>query len=334
MRTEIIAFTEKGIALGKQLKNQLEDAHLALGTGAEKVALTRWTEECFQCAQCIIFISAIGIAVRAIAPFLKSKTSDPAVIVIDNLGTYCISLLSGHIGGANEMTQKIAKLIGAEPIITTATDQNGVFAIDCWAKKHNFAIANPHEIKAVSAKLLRGEQVRLYCDVNIVSSLPPNFSLTKNVEEANVIISIWQHSSKALHLVPRIVAIGMGCRRNIPEENVETLYDETLIESGISPLAIKGVFSIDLKQEEPALLYLAQKKGIVFKCFTTEELKQIKEVPSPSDFVKATVGIDNVCERSAILGANNGLLIIRKKTANGVTISAAKAGCTINSFIE
>lgn len=162
------------------------DVHISAMRCGQPLSLKEWTAEHFPNADALIFVGACGIAVRAIAPYIKKKTSDPAVVVVDEGGNFAISLLSGHIGGANELTAQVAGLIDAIPVITTATDVNGLFAVDAWAVKMGCAIKNPGRIKDVSAALLRGETVSLYTRFPIEGEEKNVHQVLIDAEENNV----------------------------------------------------------------------------------------------------------------------------------------------------
>ncbi|MBQ3473447.1 MAG: hypothetical protein IJH35_05225 [Methanobrevibacter sp.] len=169
MKISIIAFTDNGMEIAYKLfdslsKDELNDVNF---TRCGKGALSAWSEEHFSHSDALVFIGAIGIALRAIAPYIKTKTKDPAVVVVDELGQFSIPILSGHIGGANELAIKISEILNAIPVITTATDINNVFAIDTWAKRQGLKILNPECIKLVSSKLLKGEEIHIKTDYEI-----------------------------------------------------------------------------------------------------------------------------------------------------------------------
>ena len=163
MKVSIISFTDKGKTLAGRIARKLRDDDYE-ATAYYKKPLYEWTEKQFTRKNAIIFVGAAGIAVRAIAPWVKDKLSDPPVLVVDELGQYVIPILSGHIGGANELAKEVSQMINATPVITTATDINMKFAIDVFAKKNNFVIANREGIAAVSSKQLSGEMITLYAN--------------------------------------------------------------------------------------------------------------------------------------------------------------------------
>lgn len=313
------------------------------------IPLKEQVKEVFHNVDAIIFISACAIAVRSIAPYLESKTTDPAVIVIDELGQYAISLLSGHIGGGNELTKYVAGFIGATPIISTATDLNNLFAVDVFATKNNMYMDNMTLAKQVSSELLNHKEVGVNTDFPINSQLPKQLVLvsdnpqaqlqtelpiqsqnrlsmrTPNEYPLGISITLDEHSSpfdRTLHLIPRIITLGIGCKKYTPMEVIESRVQHTLAEHHISIHAVKQVASIDLKVNEIGLLDFCQKYDLPFIVHSAKELSSLTGDFTPSSFVKSVTGIDNVCERAALYLEPTGTILIRKTAANGVTIAA------------
>lgn len=151
----LISFTDWGQKLVEKLAQELD------GQAVRGMPLDQWTREHFRTGNALIFVGAAGIAVRAIAPYIRSKTTDPAVVVVDEGGQFAVPILSGHLGGANDLARKIAASCGAQPVITTATDINGIFAVDEWARRQNCVIQNPEKIKTISGTLLAGGRVEI-----------------------------------------------------------------------------------------------------------------------------------------------------------------------------
>ena len=324
MKIGILAFSEKGFRLGTRLAQWFRE-------GFDEVTLTRcqdgalesWTAEHFSSDEALIFIGAAGISVRAIAPHVKSKLTDPAVVVVDELGTYSVSLLSGHIGGANELATRIARFLCAIPVITTATDQNGVFSVDNWAKKQGLSITNPERIKWVSSRLLAGETVLLSSKFPVEGALPAGISLTADSSD---ILVTWRTRGKtdALKLVPRVITLGVGCRKDTSAENFEDAFQLMLKKAGCHPASIKQVCSIDLKTSEPGLVEFCRNHSLPFQTFSAQELASVPGKFSGSAFVKSVTGVDNVCERSAVLGCGEGGQLLTKKDAEyGITMALA-----------
>lgn len=319
MNIRYLAFSQKG----EELAHRLAEQYRGSVTRCKEGGLQEWTTQNFYGADALVYIGSVGIAVRAIAPHLQSKIVDPAVVVIDETGRYVVPILSGHLGGANDLARDFSELLGGTAVITTATDRNGLFAVDEWAKRNHCIVANPKQIKSVSGKLLNGDTVAFYSDYYIDGPLPKGLQ-EGTKEDCDFRISIdkaYPHDT-SLHLVPRIVVAGIGCKRDAAEEAIDTLFQEVLEQYRISELSVCKVCSIDLKAKEPGLLQFAYHHDLEFQTFSAEELNQVEGEFSSSFFVKNTTGVDNVCERSAVLGSG-GTLICNKIAKNGVTVALA-----------
>lgn len=331
MKVSIIAFTDNGMEIAYKLSNSLSEANDVDFTRCGKGALSTWTEEHFSTNDALIFIGAIGIALRAIAPYIKTKTKDPAVVVVDELGQFSIPILSGHIGGANELALQIAEDLVSIPVITTATDINKVFAVDTWAKSQGLNILNPECIKLVSSKLLKGESVHVKSDYPIQGNLPKNVYLN-DLEDSNagydVIITHKDLENEckndALLLVPQIITVGIGCRKDISFEAIESSILNILESENYHILAINALASIDKKANEKGILEFGKKYDLPFNTYSAEELNSLEGDFTKSEFVKSIVEVDNVCERSAIM-ESNGKLIRRKDTCDGAGVTVALA---------
>lgn len=317
----IAAFTPRGTELGRLLAGEL-GASLAL-TGREDFSLSIWTAEQFPKREALIFIGAAGIAVRAIAPHLRHKAEDPAVLCVDELGGYVIPLLSGHLGGANALAQRLAALTGGEAVITTATDLNGLFAVDLWAKRQNMAVVNPERIKSVSAKLLRGERVRIDCPWPVAGERP---HLVEMGNPGDACVCCRRTDGNALLLAPRIVMLGIGCRRGTTKEQLELSFARFCDERGLLPQAVAAAVSLDLKQDETGLLAFCKAHDWPLCFYSADKLKAVPGTFSASPFVERTTGVDNVCERAA--ACEGGKLIEKKYAAEGVTFAAAEGPFT------
>lgn len=327
-----------------------EDPDLPEGSEVLSGSLSQWAEEVFISCHCVIFVGASGIAVRTAAPFVKNKRIDPAVLVLDEKGDFVIPLLSGHIGGANELAMLLSgelKKLGraAVPVITTATDVNDRFAVDVFARKNGLWISDMKLAKEVSARLLNQEEIYLSADPECESCLremsrqgriPRGLVFTESrnpgrntaVNHASIWIHIGVRKDRGLpectlYLVPKAVVLGIGCRKGISENVVEDHILQFLENGGIFPEAVREIATIDLKKEEPGLLAVAWKYQVPVKTYTAAELKQAPGNYTASAFVSAVTGVDNVCERSAVLASGNGRLIIKKTGKNGVTAACA-----------
>ena len=312
----IVSFTEHGSQLNERLREMLErSGYVCESYAAEKyagkyhlfplkVSAKAWTEKMFQSMDALLFIGACGIAVRSIAPYLQGKDKDPAVVVLDERGIFAISLLSGHLGGANELTAVLANLTGAIPVITTATDINGRFAVDVFAKKQNLWISDLKAAKAVSAAVLDEEPVGFFSEFPVTGEIPCELQRLADGErfEGNC---------------------GMVLSLNEPQETVEQEVLKALQSCHMSIHSIFAAASIDLKKEEAGILAFCEKHAIPFCTYTKEELMDLEGDFTASAFVKETTGVDCVCERSAILAGGGAELLLKKRAANGVTVALA-----------
>lgn len=288
---------------------------------------------CVQCtgplfawADALVFVGAVGIAVRSIAPYVRDKRSDPAVLCADELGQFVIPLLSGHIGGANALAQRLAAGLGAVPVVTTATDVNGKFSVDAWAARQGLFISDLKLAKAVSAAILE-RPVPLCCDFPIQGALPPGTE-PGDRGPLGICISCRQKApfQATLLLVPKVLHLGLGCRRGTPEADIRAAVEQALDQENIHPEAIKCAASIDLKRDEPGLLRYCAAQGWPLSFYSAAELAALTGDFTPSERVLRVTGVDNVCERAAMLGARR--LLLRKTVCRGVTVALAAENWT------
>ncbi|WMJ22033.1 cobalt-precorrin 5A hydrolase [Paludicola sp. MB14-C6] len=327
MRIGLLCFTSNGEAVANKIAT-IENIEFTIYDKATQ-NVKEFVKDCFL-LDGIIFIGAVGIAVRLIAPYIKSKDTDPAVIVIDELGKYVIPILSGHIGGANKLAQTTADFLNATPIITTATDLNNVFAVDVWSTNSNCVIPDISKIKYISSALLKGEQVGFASDFECGDPLPDGVVKSDNFN-IGIMVSLDEKKHPfdiTLNVIPKIITIGVGCKKNTDAKVFEQYVLDTLQNLAISMKAVKEIASIDLKKEEECIIQFCNKYKIPFQTYTSDELSKVKGDFSYSEFVKKTTGVDNVCERSAVM-KNGGELILKKQSNNGMTIaiSTEKWGC-------
>ncbi len=297
----------------------------------EEESLSQWTGKMFAEKRAMIFVSATGIAVRAIAPWIRDKMTDPPVVTVDEGAQFVIPLLSGHVGGANELARHIADWLEAVPVITTATDVNGKFAVDLFASAYHMTITDRKEAKNISAAVLEGKQIGVFSDLPI-KKLPDGFVMDRWCEE-NICITVKDPSfpekkASYLRLVPRAVVLGVGCRRGTDPEFMKEKVFAFLKEHGIDPTAVKAIASVDVKQDEPAVLGLKQvfdgeclHQPCEQRFYTPEQLIQVPGDFKESAFVKKQIGVGNVCERSAC--AAGGKLLVEKQAGDGITLAAA-----------
>lgn len=277
--------------------------------------------EMFAWADGMVFVGSCGIAVRQIAPHVHDKQTDPAVMVIDELGHFVIPLLSGHIGGANAMAKELAAALTATPVITTATDINHKFSVDAWAVQNGCVISDIRRAKAVSARILE-QNVPLCSDFPIVTPCPSGV-VSGISGEVGITISCKTDEpfAQTLRLIPKVLHLGIGCRKGTPVESIREAVDTVFAEHHIDKRAINCVASIDLKAEEAGLLAYCAESNLPVRFYSARDLQAVEGDFTPSAFVQSITGVDNVCERAALLGAEH--LMINKTARNGVTVAAA-----------
>lgn len=326
MTIAVISFTRRGTALGRRLADALGGTLHAPGRFATEVgaaayeSLGAWTAEHWPVADALLFVGAAGIAVRAVAPYVKDKFTDPAVVSVDEAGRFAIPLLSGHVGGGNALAARVAELTGGQAALSTATDVNGLFAVDVWAMEQNLKLTDRTLAKAVSAALLEGMPVGFFSDYG--HPCPPGLG----VGPAD--LGVWVTCrtggcpfQQTLRLVPKYLTLGIGCRRGTEEVAIEAAVVEAL--TGLDRAAVAAVATIDLKQDEPGLLAFCKTNGFSLTVYSAEDLAQATGTFTPSAFVQTVTGVDNICERAAAL-ASGGRIIVPKGAKNGVTVAVAE----------
>ena len=340
MEAAIYSFSLRGAKLSKRITALLKslDYHVSNKTVAkyaEEASLEPLLPdhnvacaEDFSRCQLLVFVGAVGIAVRTIAPFIKSKLTDPAVLSIDERGNFVIPLLAGHIGGANEMSRYVAAALGAQACVTTATDVNGLFAVDEWAARNNMVLCSLKAAKDFAAALVAGDKVGLYVDAGfeVAGSLPKQVEINGSLPIGMAITlskRLAPFRKSTLRLLPKIVHLGIGCKRNTPLERIEELVLPELERLDLDTRSIAGIASVDLKKDEQGLLAFAKKYNFPAHFYTAEELNALEGDFTPSAFVQSVVGVSNVCERSAVKDASGGRLALRKTSRNGVTLAIA-----------
>ena len=329
MKLAVFAFTRRGCQTARAGVQALKPTQCRMFAPAKfgqadfedyQPPLADFVGPVFSWADAILFVGSTGMAVRAIAPWVQDKKTDPAVIVTDESGQYVISLLSGHIGGANGLTRLLARELGAMPVITTATDTNGKFSVDDWASRNGLHIGSMDAAKAVSAAILEGD-IPLLCDYPIATALPRGI-VPGDEGEIGIYVG-WRDIAPfgtTLRLIPRVLNLGIGCRRGTTEEQIAEAVRRVL---GPIPLeAVVKVASIDLKQDEAGLLAFCAHRKLPAVFYSPEELNRVPGSFPASSRVKEITGVDNVCQRAAML---DGKRCITPKTAlDGVTVALAE----------
>lgn len=348
MRIAIISFTKAGSVLCGQLTEKLReqgencDGYVRPrfleegpdrgespnrgGIHAVTESVGDWTGRMFVQVDALIYIGAAGIAVRAIAPHLKDKMTDPAVLVCDEQGQFVISLLSGHVGGANGLAVRTAALLGAVPVVTTSSDVQGLTAVDVWAKERGLALSDRYAARRVAAALADGEPVGFHSDFLLAEPVPEGWRNGEVCRE-NVRVTCRKHAGEnqsVLRLIPRVLTVGIGCRKNMDFEKLEAAVRQTLDRHHLDLLAVRQIASIDLKKDEAGICQMAEKLGVPFVTFSAGRLEAVCGELTESAFVRSVTGTGNVCERSALAAAGDGAqLLVKKEIYEGVTVAVA-----------
>ena len=329
MRTAIITISEAGKDTARIISNI---------TGGQRIERSDVGKYWYQ-YDAFVFIGAMGICVRTIAPYVNDKHTDPAVVCVDSLGMHVISVLSGHIGGANELTNRLAEALGANPVITTQSDNAGLWALDTFEERFNWPIASDiDDMNDCIFAFVNKQPTALLMDVRdkgtdyLESTLPPHVTIIHDISEADprkfkliIIVSPFitypPEGMLELHFVPMVATIGFGLAHHPDDyEEIYDQIDEAFSRKGILPCA-KQYCTIDVKADEPFIDELRMYNETV-GFFTAEELAAV-EVPNPSDTVMKHVGTPSVCEAAAILGSNHGQLIIPKIKGKNWTAALA-----------
>lgn len=337
----ILSISKNGKILGLKIKKKISNAHLYyvkkdVVEDEDNVIyinkkLKEFVPKIFGEYDYIIFIMASGIVVRTIAPLIKNKFSDPAILVSDEKGKNIISLLSGHMGGANEMTLYISNLLNSNPVITTATDVNNKSSLDMIAKKLNAHIYDfRNKVLKINSMLVNDEVVNLFIDGDYDIDTR-GFNICKRDEINNldevVVISNKKNlnliNNNILKVVPKNIVIGIGCRKNMDKEYMINSLSDFLHKQNIDINSIKEIGSIDVKKNEEALINLSIYLNVPFKTFTADEISKVEHLYEKSDWVKQNVGVHSVAEPVAHL-LSDGNLIIKKHKYNGITFSVGR----------
>jgi len=328
----IISFTRKGGDINKRLTDILSESYITSYTlekyrfdnRVKPLGNLKETVKRHFTDDAVIFIGAVGIAVRSIAPYIKDKFCDPAVLVIDELGRYVIPLLSGHVGGANELANYIGEALSAAPIITTATDINGTFAVDVFAKKNNLLISSRKLAKDVSAALLDNNCIDIDSDIKSIDVKELRKKLNPKNKACDIKVRITDriYDDTVLTLIPKNLYIGVGCKKNTDADKMWDFVNDIFRLEGLDIRAVKSIGSIDIKRDEYAVKNLANRLNVPFLTFTKDELNSVSGDFFESEFVRKTVGVGNVCERAVCIQCNN--LIVKKTAREGMTVAIGR----------
>lgn len=336
-RLGVWVLTPRGVDLATRVKQALPHANLfasnKLVPGASYTKFSKLAEALapvWEHYDAHYFIMAAGIVVRTIAPLIRDKTTDPAVMCGDEHGRFVISLVSGHIGGANELAVKLSDILGATPVITTATDVNQAPAIDVIARNQGLYIENKTAIKHVSMAFIRGDALPVHDPFHLVSPHLPSALMEDaslfSTEKSGIWVdyTVRDIPEKVLVLRPKMLVAGIGCRRGVPRQELEGHLQQVFQDQGISVNSLAKIVSVDLKAREPGLLELARTLSIPIEFYTRDQLDQVKAVPNPSSLVNKHIGVKSVCEAAAMLATGRTHLLVPKTAGQRVTLALAE----------
>lgn len=339
-RVLLVTCSVRGYATMQKLAKKLENisgAEIITKVKCEalpEVSMKETVKACvdayFEQVDAIVFVTASGIAVRSVAEHLTHKSKDPAIVCMDECGKHVISLVSGHAGGANAFTQMLADVMWATPVITTATDVEGRFSVDDYARKHNLVVTDWAKAKAISAEVLATgakpvwvdeaagsqEEEKNACEIckvqkstgidgceNKVDGCENEIDVQKlQIGSHQVVITPQDVSvdAQTLQLIPRCIVAGVGCKKGTSVDKIEHAVQDAFAKAGLRMEALCAVASIDLKKNEVGLLEFCETRKVPFKTYAAEELRAVPGIYSASEFVSGVTGVDNVCERSAV----------------------------------
>ena len=327
MKYAILAITRGATLLGEQLAGQLKADFFPCKGKLRTTLETVWTEY-----NGIICIMATGIVVRTVAPLLKDKRKDPAVVVCDEQGKFAVSLLSGHIGGANALADRIAGITGGQAVVTTASDVLGKTALDLWCRDLGLEIGNKTIFTKKMGKLVDTGSLKVYSKYPL-PQLPPDLIKTETVESADLIITslaIMKTDAALLH--PKALVFGIGCKRGTPAAVITECIESTCTEHNLAPQSIARLASITLKQDEDGLLAAAAARQLDLSFFTSEELNTVPGITASPTVLRVT-GAKAVAEPAAILAAGATSLLVSKMKWQGATTAVAKIPTPFNDIL-
>ena len=341
-RTAILYITEKGHRLAERVEQHLPGAQIVrFGPG---IVADLWAEY-----KAFVFIMASGIAVRAIAPLLKDKRTDPAVVVLDESGKFSVSLSGGHLGGANALAKDIAGFLGGEAIITTASDVNGLPSLDLWARDHDLIIEDWGLLPELGTRFVNNGALRVYAEVSL--EMPEEFLRVADPRYADIIISnrrdVYAAGSAGeasgdacitgacrvkgqLYLRPRNLVVGIGCNSGTSQDEIGSFVRQVLEEHNLSILSVAEIATIDIKTKEPGLQAYGEKHNFSLQAFSSDELNRVAGIEKSDTVFKAT-GAYGVAEPAAILASGITRLLVPKQKKGNVTVAVTEKKSGVRS---
>lgn len=332
----IVALTPNGLALARRLVAALGQGEAVSAKGSARQVL----QDCFQAGRPLICVMALGIVVRILGPLATDKLTDSAVVVVDEAGRFAISVLGGHAAGANALAERVAKAIGAEPVITTASDVLGLPAVDLIGQDWGWKIEGKEDLTTLAAAVVKGERVGVWQDAGRRDWWKPFGEWPSTFEELDGLphatdwtMPVLAISDRAFPVAaetrmviyrPPTLVLGVGCRRGVPAAEIDAMFQQVCRTEGFSPLSLGVVATANLKADEPGLQKFAAQHGVPLRSFSLEELARVAPLPTPSETVRSKIGILGVAEPAAMLAAGTATLLVPKQCGRRVTMALAR----------
>ncbi len=346
----IVALTRRGLAIAERLRGPLSATEVlctsrAGGSRSDSTpaTLADLAPRLLADYDAIVFVMALGIVVRVVGPLARDKSRDPAVVVVDEAGQFAISVLGGHRGGANQLARRVAELLGATPVITTASDVLGLPAVDLMGREFGWKLEREENLTTVASAVVNGQPVAVFqdagerdwwqafgpwpehfCELASLVELDERFAALVVISDREVDGELANWPKPTLVFRPRSLAVGVGCRRGVGLAEVERQFCRVLHDH---QLAIGSVFALAtawLKADEPALVEFARRLGVPLRNFSAEELRTVTPLPTPSETVFDKIGLHGVAEAAAMFAAGCRELIVTKQASESVTIAVAR----------
>ena len=379
--TAIVAISRRGAGLARTLATLLGGIttlyleRRLLGDSDDAVAFDLparpVVKQVFQEHERLVLLMPVGAAVRLLSPYLSDKHTDPAVVCVDDAGRFVVSLLSGHLGGADELAQEVAQALGATPVVTSAAHVTGTLAVDMLGREFGWQPEAPAlTVTRASAAVVNGDPVGVYQVTGEPDWWPADQPLPQNLQAFSSLEALAAAPCRAALVItdrrappgsrsrtyksalsgkytvvyrPRSLAVGLGCRRGVPTEELEKLLDQTFRRNNLSPASIRCIATAQLKRDEPGILSLAEKLGVPLHCYSSQELNSVFEGqpqsteptadanangpdtrPTPSEAPHRLLGVWGVSEPAALLAAGAKELVVAKEKTSRATIAVAR----------
>ena len=319
----IFCYSDEGEEIANLIKDEI--GAISYRSGKTDFSIKEYIKSNWLSISAIIFICSTGIAVRMIGDALVSKAVDPAVVVIDDTGKNVISLLSGHLGGANELTNKLASMLDAYPVITTSTDNHGIEGIDDFARKNGYVISDIKKILPIAKLMLAGKKLGFYSPYGA----EPVYGNLRRIEklidievDAVAVVSPFMEENLKLPYIwmyPKVINLGIGCRKGVSGERIITVIENKFSELNLSPLSISKIGTVEAKKKEEGIRHASEYFKAELRVFTNEEISVVEDLFEKSDFVKRTIGVYNASAPAAhLLG---GRMLVEKYISDDITLS-------------